>query len=197
MQLLGGPLKLGLSEDPRSSNLGSGPVGLDPVFSSSFEVGLTSSRPTSLEDPRWVKAMEAFVAPGPARLDHCRGPSQSLEGNKAHIGVALPLVWSDPSLLRGPDAEISHFWVKDGLLKQLEEELQSEERSKIDLALIEEASRYGSALNPCGLLASGFSSSPFFFSVGLHWGSIMTILGTVGRQSRGKPRYACLMLRGL
>ncbi|RVX03493.1 hypothetical protein CK203_027937 [Vitis vinifera] len=102
VQLLGGPLKLGLSEDPRSSNLGSGPVGLDPVFSSSFEVGLTSSRPTSLEDPRWVKAMEAFVA---------------------------------------PDAEISHFWVKDGLLKQLEEELQSEERSKIDLALIEEASR--------------------------------------------------------
>ena len=75
MQLLGGPLKLGLSEDPRSSNLGSGPVGLDPVFSFSFEVGLTSSGPTSLEDPRWVKAMEAFVAPGLARLDDCRGPS--------------------------------------------------------------------------------------------------------------------------
>ena len=70
LQLLGGPLKPGLSEDPRSSNLGSGPVGLDLVFSSSIE-----ARSTSLEDPRWVKAMEAFVAPGLARLDDCRGPS--------------------------------------------------------------------------------------------------------------------------
>ena len=70
LQLLGGPLKPGLSEDPRSSNLGFGPVGLDPVFSSSIE-----ARSTSLEDPRWVKAMEAFVAPGLARLDDCRGPS--------------------------------------------------------------------------------------------------------------------------
>ena len=86
-----------------------------------------------------------------------------MEGNRAHIGVALPSVWFGPSLLRGPDAEISHFWVKNGLKKQIEEELQSEERSKTDLA-IEEASRYGSALNPYGLLASGFSSSPSFFS---------------------------------
>ena len=86
-----------------------------------------------------------------------------MKGNRAHIGVALPSVWFGPSLLRGPDAEISHFWVKNGLKKQIEEELQSEERSKTDLA-IEEASRYGSALNPYELLASGFSSSPFFFS---------------------------------
>ena len=74
--------------------------------------------------------------------------------------------------------------MKDGLRKQIEEELQSEERSKTNLALIEEALRYGSALNPCGLLASGFASSLFFFffffPVGLHWGSITTILGTVG-----------------
>ena len=48
--------------------------------------------------------------------------------------------------------------------KQIEEELQSKERSKTDLALIEEASRYGSDPNPCGLLASEFSSSPSFFS---------------------------------
>ena len=136
------------------------------------------------------------MAPGPTRLDDCRGPPQSLEGNKAHIGVALPSVWSGLSLLRGPDTEISHFWVKDGVRKQIEEELQSEERSKTDLALIEEASRYGSALNPCGLLASGFSSSPFFFLVGLHWGSITTILGVVARHSMGKPRY-CSMLWGL
>ena len=123
LQLLGGPLKPGLSEDPQSSNLGSGLVGLDPVFSSSFEAGSTSFGPTSLEDPRWVKAMEAFVVLSSVRLDDCRGTSQSLEGNRAHIGVAFPSVWFGPSLLRGPDVEISHFWVKDGLQKQIEEEL--------------------------------------------------------------------------
>ena len=64
--------------------------------------------------------------------------------------------------------------------KQIEEELHSKERSKTDLALIEEALRYGNTFN--GMLASGFSYS-FFFSV--------------GRQSRGKPRFACSMLRGL
>ena len=163
-QLLGGPLKQGLSKNPRCSNLGSGPVGIDPILSSSFEVGSTSFGPTSLEGPKRVKALEAFVAFRPARLDVCRGPSHSLEGNRAHIGVALPEVWSGPSLLRGPNAKISHFWVKDGMRKQIEEELQSKERSKTDLALIEEASRYGSDPNPCGLLASEFSSSPSFFS---------------------------------
>ncbi|RVW17938.1 hypothetical protein CK203_108012 [Vitis vinifera] len=144
-QLLGGPLKQGLSKNPRCSNLGSGPVGIDPILSSSFEVGSTSFGPTSLEGPKRVKALEAFVAFRPARLDVCRGPSHSLEGNRAHIGVALPEV-------------------KDGMRKQIEEELQSKERSKTDLALIEEASRYGSDPNPCGLLASEFSSSPSFFS---------------------------------
>ena len=46
--------------------------------------------------------------------------------------------------------------------KQIEEELHSKERSKTDLALIEEALRYGNTFN--GMLAFGFSSSPFFFS---------------------------------
>ena len=161
LQFLGGPIKPGPSKAPRSSNLGSGPVGLDPVLSPSSKAGASSPGPSSLEGTRWVKALEAFGAPGPARLDDCRGPSQSLVGS---FGVALPLVWAGPSPLRGPDAEGSPFWVKDGRRKQIEEELQSVERSRTNIALIEEASRYGSAPNPCGLLASGFSSSPSFFS---------------------------------
>ena len=80
----------------------------------------------------------------------------------AQVGVAHPLVLSGPNSLRGPDPGISIFRVKDGLRKQIEEEHHSEERSKTDLALIEEALRYGNAFN--GMLASGFSSSPFFFS---------------------------------
>ena len=151
LQFLGGPIKPGPSKAPRSSNLGSGPVGLDPVLSPSSKAGASSPGPSSLEGTKWVKALEAFGAPGPTRLDDCRGPSQSLVGS---FGVALPLVWAGPSPLRGPDAESSPFWVKDGRRKQIEEELQSVERSRTNIALIEEASRYESAPNPCGLLAS-------------------------------------------
>ncbi|RVW25100.1 hypothetical protein CK203_113764 [Vitis vinifera] len=101
-----------------------------PILSPSSKAGASSPGPSSLEGTRRVKALEAFGAPGPARLNDCRGLSQSLDGQR----------------------------------KQIEEELQSVERSRTDIALIEEASRYGSAPNPCGLLASGFSSSPSFFS---------------------------------
>ena len=160
LQLIGEPIKLGLSEALRSSDLGSGPVGLDPVLSPAPKAGSSSTGPSSLEGSRRVKALEAFGAPGPARMDNCRGPSQSLVGS---FGVALPLVWAGPSPLRGPDAKSFPLWVKDGRRKQIEEELYSVERSRTDIALIEEASRYGCAPNPCGLLASGFSSSPSFF----------------------------------
>ncbi|KAJ9708503.1 hypothetical protein PVL29_000508 [Vitis rotundifolia] len=78
LQLLGGPLKPGLFEVPWSSNLGFGPVGLVPVPFLSFEVGLTSLGLTSLGDPRWVKAKEAFPVHGLARPDVCRGPPQSI-----------------------------------------------------------------------------------------------------------------------
>ena len=64
--------------------------------------------------------------------------------------------------------------------KQIEEELHSKERSKTDLALIEEALRYGNTFMECWLLGSLLL--PFFF--------------LVRRQSRGKPRFACSMLRG-
>ena len=190
LQLIGEPIKLGLSEALRSSDLGSGPVGLDPVLSPAPKAGSSSTGPSSLEGSRRVKALEAFGAPGPARMDDCRGPSQSLVGS---FGVALPLVWAGPSPLRGPDAKSFPLWVKDGQRKQIEEELYSVERSRTGIVLIEEASRYGCTLNPCGLLASGFSSSPSFFFGRTPLG-IATFLGTIGRLPRGKPHYACSSL---
>ena len=111
LQLIGEPIKLGLSEALRSSDLGSGPVGLDPVLSPAPKAGSSSTGPSSLEGSRRVKALEAFGAPGPARMDNCRGPSQSLVGS---FGVALPLVWAGPSPLRGPDVKSFPLWVKDG-----------------------------------------------------------------------------------
>ena len=57
-----------------------------------------------------------------------------------------------PCLLEGPDSGISSFWMKDGLRKQVEEESRSEESSKTDGALLEEALRYRTASNPIGLL---------------------------------------------
>ena len=142
----------------RSSDLGSGPVGLDPV--SAPKAGPCLFGPSSLEGSRRLKALETIGAPGLAGMDDCRGPSQSLVGCSR---VALPLVWAGPSHLRDPNAEGFPFWEKDGRRKQIEEELYSVERSRTDNALFEEASRYGCAPNPSGLLASGSSPSPFFF----------------------------------
>lgn len=139
--------------------------------------GLYPIGPSSLEGSRRLKALETIGAHGPARMDDCRGPPQSLVGCS---GVALPLVWAGPSHLRDPDVESFPFWEKDGQQKQIVEELYSVERSRTDNALIEEASRYGCAPNPSGLLASGSSLLLLSFSVGLHWGSIATFLGMTG-----------------
>lgn len=65
-----------------------------------------------------------------------------------------------PSLLGGPDSTISSFWVKDGLRRPSEEELQFEERSKTDCALMEEAVRYENDHILIESLVSGYSSSP-------------------------------------
>ena len=53
--------------------------------------------------------------------------------------------------------------MKDGLRKQIEEELQTEERSKTDLALIEEALRYENVLDPNEILVYGSSFAFSFF----------------------------------
>ena len=150
-------------------------VGLDPV--SSPKAGPYPFGPSSLEGSRRLKALETIGAPGPAGRDDCRGPPQSLVGC---FRVALPIVWAGPNHLRDPDAESFPFWEKDGRRKQIEEERYSVERSRTDNSLIEEASRYGCAPNPSGLLVSGSHLLLLSFSVGLHWGSIATFLGMIG-----------------
>ena len=156
--LQGEPIKLGPTGASRRSDLGSGPIGLDPV--SSPKVGSSPIGLSSLKGSRKLNTLETIGAPGPDRMEICRGPPQSLVGCSR---VALPLVWAGPSPLRDPDAESFSFWENDGRRKQIEEEFYSMERSRTDSALIEEASRYGCAPNPSGLLASGSSSSPSFF----------------------------------
>ena len=89
-----------------------------------------------------------------------RDPAQSLVG---YSGVALPLVWAGPSHLREPYAEGFPFWDYDGRQRQAEVELFLAEKSRTDCALIEEASRYGCAPIPCGLMATGSSPSLFIF----------------------------------
>ena len=170
--LQGEPIKFGLIGAFRSSDLG---FGLDPVSfpkAGSYPIG-----PSSLEGSRRLKALETIGSHGPARMDDCRGPPQSLVGC---FRVALPIVWAGPNHLRDPDAESFPFWEKDGRRKQIEEERYSVERSRTDNSLIEEASRYGCAPNPSGLLVSGSHLLLLSFSVGLHWGSIATFLGMIG-----------------
>ncbi|XP_034693028.1 uncharacterized protein LOC117919862 [Vitis riparia] len=149
---------LGPTEAFRSSELGVGPGGLDPVSSS--KARLYPLGASSLEGSRRLKAVETIGAPGPAGRDDCRGPPQSLVGCS---GMALPLVWAGPNHLRDPDAEGFPFWEKDGRWKQVEEELYSMEKSRTYNALIEEASRYGCAPIPSGLLTFGSLPSPSFF----------------------------------
>ena len=159
-QLLGGLPKPGLAEVPWSSSPIFGPAGPDLVSSISFETGPLLFGLSSRKDPGRAKAKESFVESG---LD-CRGLIQPLAKVRAQFGEARPSVLSGTSLLRGPNSDILSFWVKDGLQKQIEEELHSEERSKTDFALMEEALRYGNTFIPNGMLVSGLYSSFFFWS---------------------------------
>ena len=93
-----------------------------------------------------------------------RGPSLPLAEDKAQLGEARPSMLTGLSLLGGLDFGISSFWVKDGLRGPSEEELQFDERSKTDCALMEEALRYGNDPILIGSLVSGSSSSPSSFS---------------------------------
>ena len=69
-----------------------------------------------------------------------------------------------PSHLGSPFSEIPLFWEKDGLHRLSEAELLHKERSKTDLALVEEALRYDNVFFQSGCLVSGTLSfpSPFF-----------------------------------
>ncbi|KAL6324765.1 hypothetical protein AAG906_018292 [Vitis piasezkii] len=70
-----------------------------------------------------------------------RGQMHSGPGGKAQVGEASPLVGVDSIFVGRPVSESSIFWEKDGLRKKIEKESQAVEKSKTDLALIEEATR--------------------------------------------------------
>ena len=83
---------------------------------------------------------------------------------RAQLGEACPSMVIGQSLVGGPDAGISLFWVKDGLRRPSEEEIQSEGRSKTDCALLEEAVRYENDPITIGPMVSGslFSLSSIY-----------------------------------
>ena len=163
---LGGPNVTGPAQSPWSFDLasrsfGPDPVGLEAGSSSAGSAGLlfTGSSffgPLPMKDLGWAKAKEPLVVFG---LD-CRGPLLPGAKGLAPSNEARSLVWTGPCLLKGPDAGISSFWLKDVLSKQEEEEPCPMEISKIDGTLLEEALRYGTASNLFGLLVPVAFSSP-------------------------------------
>ena len=149
-QRLGEPLVTSLAKTPWSSDMAPGPSGPVPVglVAGPSRSGLSLSGSSPRKVSRWAKAKEPLVVPGP---DH-QGLLLPCAKGKALSSEARPPVLTGPCLLEGPDSGISSFWMKDGLRKQVEEESRSEESSKTDGALLEEALRYRTASNPIGLL---------------------------------------------
>ena len=94
----------------------------------------------------------------------CRGLALPLAEGRAQLGLSCPFNISGPSLMGGPDQSISSLWVYESLWRPSAEEQLLEESSKTDCALMEKASRYGNASNPCGILVCDFSSPPSSFS---------------------------------
>ena len=163
---LGGPSGTGLAQSPWSFDLASGSSGPDPASleagpSCSGSAGLlfigpSFSGPLPRKDLGWAKAKEPLMVSGL----NCRGPLLPGAKGLAPSSEARPLVWTGPCLLKGPDAVISSFWLKDDLSKQEEEEPCSVEISKTNDVLLEEALRYGTASSPFGLLVPVLFSSP-------------------------------------
>ena len=116
----------------------SGSIGLAPFSDISFENGSSLLGLSSRKNSGWAKPLESLVVPG---LDS-RGPSMPLVEDRAQLGEARPSMVTGQSLVRGPDVGISPFWVKDGLRRPSEEEIQFKGRAKTDCALLEEAVRY-------------------------------------------------------
>ena len=77
------------------------------------------------------------------------------------------------------------------------EEQLLKESSKTDCALMEEASRYGNASNPCGTLVCDFSSPPSSFSSRTPLGEYYDRSGAGLENSKGNHRAAWLLVRSL
>ena len=158
-QGLGRLTLLGLAE-PSWCSKESEPAGLVPFSDPPCENGPPLFGLSSWKISEWAKTL---VHPVMSRLDN-RGPSMPLAVVRAQVGEACPSLVSSQSLMRGPDAGISPFWVKDGLRRLSEEEIQSEGKSKTDCALLEEDARYENVSISIELMVSDspFSPSPIY-----------------------------------
>ncbi|RVX17540.1 hypothetical protein CK203_003884 [Vitis vinifera] len=177
VRVQGRPLEMGLLEKP------CGPVGLDPSSSSVDSFG-----PKEMVDLRRTKAWR--TSEGVGLVADGQSPS-SVEPND-HFGEAQSY---GPSHSGSPFSEIPLFWEKDGLRRLSEAEILHKERSKTDLALVEEALRYDSVSFQSGCLVSGPLSIPSSFTVRLHWGSIATFLGMKRSVMREKIRFKYSLAR--
>ena len=136
------------------------PIGLTPFLDFPCENGTSLLRLPSRKISGWAKTLEITVMP---RLDN-RGSPMPLAMVRSQLGEARPSTLIGQSLMGGPDACISPFWVKDDLWRPSEEELQSKGRSKTDCALLEEDARYQNNPISSGPVVSGslFSPSPIY-----------------------------------
>ena len=106
---------------------------------------------------------------GPSSLFKGDGPEFQSQSSpvsfRAQAEKGLSAAVRNRSPLKGPDAAISTFWVKDGQWGLCGDETQWGGISRTDCALLEEDARYDNALSSSGMVALD-PSSPFFSSFG-------------------------------
>ena len=153
------------SEDgPSGGPHSSGGLGLlGQAKPSSNSPGLTPSGPANsgIGKPT-EKAMPSRLLQG-VGLDF-QSPSFS-DSFRAQAEKGFSAAECNQSPLRGPDAAISSFWVKDGQWGLYGDEAQWGGISRTDYALLEEDARYVNALSSSGMVAPD-PPSPFFSPFG-------------------------------
>ena len=153
------------SEDgPSGGPHSSGGLGLlGQAKPSSNSPGLTPSGPANsgIGKPT-EKAMPSRLLQG-VGLDF-QSPSFS-DSFRAQAEKGFSAAECNQSPLRGPDAAISPFWVKDGQWGLYGDEAQWGGISRTDYALLEEDARYVNALSSSGMVAPD-PPSPFFSPFG-------------------------------
>ena len=135
-------------------------TGPAPLAAFPCETGPSHFGLSFIKGSRWAKEKEPVVVLGLV----CRGLTLPLAEGRAQLGVSRLYNLFGLRLLGAPDHSIFSFWVHEGLQRPSAKEQLLEKSSKINCALMEEASRYENASNPCGTLVCDFSSLPFSFS---------------------------------
>lgn len=125
--------------------------------------GWSKDPPPGLQSSGLVKSGPGKPMETPSLPQEVGLASQSPPSSfKAQVEKGLSVAECNPSSLRGPDAAISSFWVKDGQWGIQSNENQWGGISRTDCALLEEDARYGHVLSSSGLVA--FEPSSYFLS---------------------------------